>query len=127
MGLHAFGQTGILKDRTRHPHRDRDDYTSVDLENLSHEAELYNWTHVRFVCRYKKAYRAGGDVILECEDMSGSTACNLLITAGDTSGIDDTYFNSLQSGVVLELHCLVESTLKSGETVVMIENLIELE
>lgn len=126
LNISVFSQTAVLKDRTPHPPRASEDYIRVELEQLSNNVQHYNWAHVRFICRYREAYESGGYVLLDCEDMNGVRSDQLLITAGDTSGVSYDYFESLKSGSVLELYCLVELTHRSGETTVMIENVIEM-
>jgi hypothetical protein len=116
-------ECGIPAYCAQYPALSLEDYPTVDVTALLHNLADYSWKQVHLVVRYTGIDKAYGYTRLICKDIDGALLDNLLFTISQCSRVDMEILNGLQYGDILGLFCMVESTLSSGKTIVMIEKL----
>ena len=119
----SIGETAIMKDRTPHPIIPLESYNIVDLKTLSANPRDYTWTQIHLEVRYGGLEKGIGYEQMRCVGKNGKEPDNILLIITDTTQTKRNFLESLQLGDLLDLYCMVESTLSSGITIVMIEKI----
>jgi len=119
----SMGDFAIMKDRTPHPIIPLESYNIVDLITLSANPRDYTWTQVHVAVCYIGLEKGTGYTKLKCGEHVKKEADRLLFTICDATQTNERFLESLQKGDMLDLYCMVESTLSSGLTIVMIEKM----
>jgi hypothetical protein len=122
-GVTCNAENGIMRDRTPHPVIPLESYRTVDLGNLSARPKDFTWTQIHVEVRYHGLERGTGYTRLICGEATGKEPGNLLFTITDTTQTNNEFLRRLQRGDSLDLYCMVEATLSSGMTVVMVEKI----
>ena len=119
----SMGDFAIMKDRTPHPIIPLEFYNIVDLITLSANPRDYTWTQVHVSVCYIGIEKGIGYTKLICGEHNKKEADGLLFTISDVTQVDNRFLERLQKGDMLDLYCMVESTLSSGLTIVVIEKM----
>ena len=119
----ARAEYGIPAYCAEYPVIPLEDYPTLDSRILSNNPMDYRWKQVHIVVRYAGIDRPYGSTKVQCTNIDGSVIDNLLFTISPCSHVDNNILIGLKNGDILELYCMVESTLKSGKIIVMIEEL----
>jgi hypothetical protein len=122
-GVLCSAETGIMKDRTPHPIIPLESYRTVDLWNLSAYPKDYTWTQLHLEVYYHGLEKGTGYKRLKCGEENGREPNNLLFIITDATQTNNDFLRNLQQGDSLDLYCMVEATLSSGVTVVMVEKI----
>ena len=119
----SIGETAIMKDRTPHPIIPLESYNIVDLKTLSANPRDYTWTQIHLEVRYGGLEKGIGYERMRYVGKNGKEPDNILLIITDTTQAKKNFLERLQLGDLLDLYCMVESTLSSGITIVMIEKI----
>jgi hypothetical protein len=112
-----------MRDRTPHPIIPLASYKTVDLSILSTNPREYTWTQLHLEVYYHGLEEETGYQRLKCTEKNGEEMGNLIFMITDATQTNEEFLKSLCPGDLLDLYCMVESTLASGMTVVMIEKI----
>jgi hypothetical protein len=119
----AGAEYGIPAYCAEYPAIPLEDYPTLDSRALANSPSDYLWKQVHVVVCYTGINKPYGSIKINCTDLDGSVLDNLLFTVSPCSRVKKEVIDGLVHGDIIELYCMVESTLKSGKTIVMIEEL----
>lgn len=119
----CYAEYGIMRDRTPHPIIPLASYKIVDPLIISTNPREYTWTQLHLEVYYYGLEEGTGYQRLKCAEKNGEEMDNLVFIITDATQTNEEFLKSLCPGDLLDLYCMVESTLVSGKTVVMIEKI----
>ena len=114
---------GIVKDRTPHPLIALKAYREIELEQLARNPELFSWEQVHVSVTCDRVEKGIGCQLLRCVADSGAEAANLLFTVTEMTQLNGIQMAGLKRRDRLELYCMVESSISTGETIVAVERI----
>ena len=112
-----------MKDRTPHPIISLHEYGDTDLNVLFSLPSDYSWTQIHVTGNYRGLEKCIGYTRLRVSNLDMQEAENIVFMITDMTQYDKTSLENLTIGETIEIYCMVESTLVSGKTLVMIEKL----
>jgi hypothetical protein len=118
-----YGEQGIVKDRTPHPIIPLASYIAIDLKKLSSSPRDFIWSQVHITGNFVGLEKGIGFTRLRITESDSKEPGNIIFVITEMTQYDKNLFESIKVNKTIELYCMVESTLFSGETVVMVEKM----
>ena len=118
-----YGEQGIVKDRTPHPIIPLESYIATDLKKLSSSPRDFSWSQVHITGNFVGLEKGIGFTRLRITEPDSKEPGNIIFIITEMTQYDKKIFKSIKIEETIELYCMVESTLLSGETVVMVEKM----
>jgi hypothetical protein len=112
-----------MKDRTPHPIISLREYRDTDLEVLFSLPRNYTWTQIHVTGCFQGLEKCIGYTRLRVSTLDSQEPENVVFMITEMTQYDTTNLKNIQIGETVEIYCMVESTLASGKTLVMIEKL----
>ena len=117
----TMAEQGIMQDRTPHPVIPLESYKKVDLSSLFLHPRDYAWTQIHLKVYYDGIEKGIGYEVMRCVGENGKNTDKVMFIITNTTQMKGNILENVKLGDLMDLYCMVESTLSSGVTVVMIE------